>query len=41
MFIVRTILTKGGVITVMLVISSICALALGTEKGVYAGKFIC
>ena len=47
LFIVRTILTKGGVITaitvlpVMLVISSICALALGTEKGVYAGKFIC
>ena len=47
LFIVRSILTKGGVITaitvlpVMLVISSICALALGTEKGVYAGKFIC
>jgi predicted ribosomally synthesized peptide with SipW-like signal peptide len=47
LFIVRTILTKGGVITaitvlpVMLVVSSICALALGAEKGVYAGKFIC
>ncbi|HJO09394.1 MAG TPA: Npt1/Npt2 family nucleotide transporter [Verrucomicrobiota bacterium] len=47
LFIVRTILTKGGVITaitvlpVLLVISSVSALALGTEKGVYAGKFIC
>ena len=47
LFIVRTILTKGGVITaitvlpVLLVISSICALVLDNEKGVYAGKFIC
>ena len=47
LFIVRTILTKGGVITaitvlpVLLVVSSICALTFAGEKGVYAGKFIC
>lgn len=44
LFIVRTILTKGGVITVLpvlLVISSVCALIFAGEKGVYAGKFIC
>ena len=47
LFIVRTILTKGGVITaitvlpVLLVISSVCALTFAGEKGVYAGKFIC
>ena len=47
LFIVRTILTKGGVITaitvlpLLLIISSVCALALGSENGVYAGKFIC
>ena len=47
LFIVRTILTRGGVITaitvlpVLLVISSVCALTFAGEKGVYAGKFIC
>ncbi len=47
LFIVRTILTKGGVVTAitvlpaLLVISSICALTFAGEKGVYAGKFIC
>lgn len=47
LFIVRTLLTKGGVITaitvlpVLLVICSICALAFAGERGVYAGKFIC
>jgi len=47
LFIVRTILTKGGVVTAitvlpaLLVISSVCALTFAGEKGVYAGKFIC
>ena len=47
LFIVRTILTKGGVITaitvlpVLLVVSSIYALTFAGDKGVYAGKFIC
>ena len=47
LFIVRTLLTKGGVITaimvlpVLLVICSVCALIFAGEKGVYAGKFIC
>jgi len=47
LFIVRTILTKGGVVTAitvlpaLLVISSVCALIFAGEKGVYAGKFIC
>ena len=47
LFIVRTLLTKGGVITaitvlpVLLVICSVSALLFAGEKGVYAGKFIC
>jgi len=47
LFIVRTILTKGGVVTAitvlpaLLVISSVCALTFAGENGVYAGKFIC
>jgi len=47
LFIVRTILTKGGVVTAitvlpaLLVISSVCALTYAGESGVYAGKFIC
>ena len=47
LFIVRTLLTKGGVITaitvlpVLLVVCSVCALVFAGEKGVYAGKFIC
>ena len=47
LFIVRTLLTKGGVITaitvlpLLLVICSVCALMFAGEDGVYAGKFIC
>ena len=47
LFIVRTLLTKGGVITaitvlpVLLVICSVCALMFAREDGVYAGRFIC
>ena len=47
LLIVRTLLTKGGVITaitvlpVLLVICSVCALMFAGEDGVYAGKFIC